>query len=925
MKSKWVASGLAIALGLSGVGMIGFPQMAVAQQQRRKITAAFAEGSRLVKEGSAESLRKALGYFEEVLEFARSSNDQNSQALLLGYLGRLNSQLGENQTAIGYYNQALPISRAVGDRSFESMILTNLGDVYSSLGEKQTAIEYYNQALPISRAVGDRSGEAKTLNSLGVVYMNLGENLKAIEYCEKSLGISRVLGDRATEASIMNNLGNVYSALGKIKIALEYLNVSLFISRAVGDRASEATTLSNLGTVYSALGEKQKAIEYYNQALPILRAVVNRSGEAMISNNLGLVHNDLGEKQKAIEYYNQALQISRVVGDRSGEATTLTNLGTVSLALGEKQKAIEYYDQALPINRAVGDRLNEATTLNNLGRAYDDLGEKQKAIEYYNQSLLMSRAVRYRPAEARTLNNLGLVLKSQKQTAIAIAVYKKSINIYESLRRDIKKLPREAQELYTGSVGGTYRALADLLLTQGRTHEAQSILELLKVQELESFEKAQETKPPIQFPIHPLESQALQVIEKSITSKQPLTLETLKTIAKPLTQNRDRITQDMNNSEIAIGNPKAILNANPNAILIQNLVVNDKLWVLWTNANGNTKAIVVPNVTQKQLSETVTTFRDQIGSPYGNLNALKTTSTQLYNWLIPPQLQTELTQNPKQQLIFSLDHVTRYIPVAALYDGKQYLAQRHTLSNIITTDSNMTDRLTTEGRSPTILALGTSNPHPGFSALPNVEAELNAIVQNGNRGIYPGKIQLNETFTAQSLTDLDNYRVLHIATHGSFNPKSITASFLLLGNGDRLPITDIAKLNNLTTTHLVVLSACETGLSGGGQDGTEISGISGYFLRRGAKSVLASLWSVNDASTALMMQQFYQTLSQTPLTKAQALQKIQQDFISGKLTTKEADAIPRAGGRRYIEGQPPITSLEHPYFWAPFILTGNHL
>jgi CHAT domain-containing protein len=465
-----------------------------------------------------------------------------------------------------------------------------------------------------------------------------------------------------------------------------------------------------------------------------------------------------------------------------------------------------------------------------------------------------------------------------------------------------------------------------LLLTQGRTREAQSILELLKVQELQNYGKDLETKSaPIQFPIHPLEAQALQTIEKSIASKQPFTLESLTRIGQPLVQNRDRITQEMNNSKITIGNPQALLNANPNAILIQNLVVADKLWVLWTNPNGNTKAIVVPNVNKKQLETTIGQFRKQIGNPYSNLNDLKTTSTQLYNWLIPAQLQTELAQTPKQQLIFSLDHVTRYIPVAALYDGKQYLTQRYSLSNIITTDSNMTDRLTIDGRSPTILALGTSKSYSGFSALPNVEAELKAIVKNGNQGIYPGKIQLNEAFTAQSLTrNLDSYRILHIATHGSFNPKDITASFLLLGNGDRLPITDIANLNSLSTIHLVVLSACETGISGAGQDGTEISGISGYFLRRGAKSVLASLWSVNDASTALIMQQFYQTLSQTKLTKAEALQKIQQDFISGKLTTKQADAIDRAGGRRYIEGQPPIESFAHPYFWAPFILTGNN-
>jgi CHAT domain-containing protein len=383
----------------------------------------------------------------------------------------------------------------------------------------------------------------------------------------------------------------------------------------------------------------------------------------------------------------------------------------------------------------------------------------------------------------------------------------------------------------------------------------------------------------------------------------------------------------MNAMPIAIGNPQALLKANPNAILIQNLVVNDKLWVLWTNASGNTKAILVPNVTQKQLNETVKTFRGQIGTPNSNLNALKATSTQIYNWLIPTELQTELKNNPKQQLLFSLDHVTRYIPIAALYDGKDYLAQRHTLSNLITTDTDTIDRLSLNGQPPTILGLGTSKAYGKFSALDNVPAELNAIVKdnannNANLGLYPGKIQLNEAFTATSLTqNLDNYRVLHIATHGSFNPKSITASYLLLGNGEKLPITSIASLTNLNTTHLVVLSACETGLSGVGQDGTEISGISGYFLRRGAKSVLASLWSVNDASTALLMQQFYKTLSETKLTKAEALQKVQQDFISGKFTAKEASTL--RGVRVFIEGQAPPDSFAHPYFWAPFTLTGN--
>jgi len=194
--------------------------------------------------------------------------------------------------------------------------------------------------------------------------------------------------------------------------------------------------------------------------------------------------------------------------------------------------------------------------------------------------------------------------------------------------------------------------------------------------------------------------------------------------------------------------------------------------------------------------------------------------------------------------------------------------------------------------------------------------------------IYPGKIRLDAAFTASSLRDnRDPFRILHIATHGSFNPKSITASFLLLGDGSRLPITDIATLTNLNTTHLVVLSACETGLSGSAQDGTEISGISGYFLYRGAKSVMASLWNVNDASTALMMQQFYKHLA-SGMTKAEALQAVQQDFIQGKLTAKDAPAradveVRVEPGTRATQSQ--LSTFSHPYYWAPFILIGNSL
>ncbi len=193
---------------------------------------------------------------------------------------------------------------------------------------------------------------------------------------------------------------------------------------------------------------------------------------------------------------------------------------------------------------------------------------------------------------------------------------------------------------------------------------------------------------------------------------------------------------------------------------------------------------------------------------------------------------------------------------------------------------------------------------------------------------------LNKAFNYQVLRDnLAGHLILHIATHGEFVPGSAYDSYLLLGNGEKLPIPDIQNLRDLSKIHLVVLSACETALGDTGQDGTEIAGLSYYFLNGGAKAVMASLWRVDDESTRLLMEGFYSNLAKTstesPITKAQALRQAQLSFIQGNQT-----AVPTTDFRASVVVRPrPGTStpanlavgFSHPYYWAPFILIGNGL
>ncbi len=130
-------------------------------------------------------------------------------------------------------------------------------------------------------------------------------------------------------------------------------------------------------------------------------------------------------------------------------------------------------------------------------------------------------------------------------------------------------------------------------------------------------------------------------------------------------------------------------------------------------------------------------------------------------------------------------------------------------------------------------------------------------------------------------------------------------------------------MNDLGGLHLVVLSACETAQGGPDKEGIEVSGLSYYFLTQNVKSVMASLWKVNDASTSQLMQRFYQHLATGKMSKAAALRQAQLAMIQGT----------GGGGDRSFKIEttpdhktPTITrNLSHPYYWAPFILIGNGL
>jgi CHAT domain-containing protein len=317
----------------------------------------------------------------------------------------------------------------------------------------------------------------------------------------------------------------------------------------------------------------------------------------------------------------------------------------------------------------------------------------------------------------------------------------------------------------------------------------------------------------------------------------------------------------------------------------------------------------VPTVGRLKLLEAVQEFRDRLQTPTGSpaeLSKLQQSGQRLYQWLIKP-LEPALTSKSIKHLIFSLDSTTRYIPMAALVAPDQkYLIQNYTISTVLNAGlTDVNDRLPTSTQNVSVLGLGVSLDFPPeFEALKNVEPELKLIVKGANEttGLYSGEKFLNTGFNQQTLADnLKGQTILHIATHAKFLSTNPKESYLLLGNGKKYPIREIQYLRNLGKVHLVVLSACETGLGENDADGKEILGISAYFTGgpSKAKAVLASLWKVNDISTSKLMQRFYQNLAKGTMTKSEALRQAQLSMLQN------------------------TPNYKHPYYWAPFILIGN--
>jgi CHAT domain-containing protein/Tfp pilus assembly protein PilF len=914
-------------------------------------------------------------FVDSLAQLPISEKAQKNEADLIirqVFLEWLLHDLNIEDEVIPKFEASLRIRQANGDRQGEGLILLALGWYYTYIGQPHEAIKRTKLALNIfEHQVDFDAGKALTLTSLGFAYLQLGVHETAQKYFEQALKIHQVAKSDRPRLSAEDFIQAFY------KVAI-FDFAPPQIAQLLHDYAGEGILYQCLGAVHERQKKSALAEKYYKQALAIHQESGFLDLEQWQLSYLVGYHTRLGQYSEALQYVETSQKLEKERRASSGITIQISGRAKPSLNTALYNDAISHYLVAIyfKLNKYKEleaylkqelDNLSgsyQAPSKRRLGYIYEDLGwlytrqrNYLKAIEYHRKALLEYQTLQDSVEAARALANLAYTFQSQSESELAIVFYKQSINTYEAIRASNRDLSRDVQESYTQSIASTYRQLADLLLRQDRILEAQQVLDLLKVQELEDYlrnvRSNQQTAQGIEI-LRPeaeilkqygaLQSSAVKlgqeltqlrkISESQRTPQQQQRLAQLVKLEADLNQQFNQFIDDVavQLQELSRTARRQNLNLEDlnalrdnlrqhNAALLYPLILDDRLELILTTPDAPPLRRTV-SVRREDLNRAIVEFREmmEVGS------SPKPVAQKLYQWLIQP-IAAELKQAGVDTIIYAPDGQLRYIPLAALHDGNQWLVQRYQVNHI--TARSLTDFTPTPRSSRRLLAgafvqgsyeFQIGGQRFAFTGLPYAGKEVDSLATT-----IPGTVKLiDQAFGREAvLPRLSDYTTIHFATHAAFITGQPEDSFIVFGNGDKVTLREIGNWS-LQTVDLVVLSACETGLGGFG-NGEEVLGLGYQFQRAGARAAIASLWAVNDNSTQELMAVFYKALNTPGVTKAAALRRAQLALIVGEEASLDRSRSIGVTTQPASPSRQTSSPFAHPYHWAPFILIGNGL
>lgn len=798
----------------------------------------------------------AANLWQEAVKSYQGEGAMLNQAQALNYLSLAYQELGqwqEAETAIQTSLKLLENFDKLETRGLAifAQALNAQGSLQLATGKTETALATWKQAEAAYEGAANEIGKLGSKINQAQALQALGQYRRAKALLEQLVEQMQSQPDSILKVDGLRSLGVALQTIGNLVQSKEILEESWAISQKLNASADTSATLFSIGNIARDLQQYNVAWAYYEEATKNAK-----DGLVKIQINLNQLSLlvETNQEDSAREFIPEIeANLAKLSPSRTAiyarvnltESMMKMGKGSTDALVGDRErinptKIGQLLATAVQEARKIKDKRAEAYSLNQLGKLYEQNQQWDNAKDLTQEALQIAQELDAADISARGAWQLARILKEQGDRKGAIAAYGNAIDNLQSLRSDLVAINPDVQFDFKENVEPVYRQFVSLLLTpnanQKALSQARETIEALQLAELDNFFR-----------------------DACLDTK-----------------------------------PVKIDDIDVNAAVIYPIILPDRLEVILSLPNQPLRHYAT-QLPAPKVEEILQKLYSSLYLGYSDEDRLQL-SQQVYNWLIRPA-EADLEQSKIETLVFVPDGFLRNLPMAVLYDGKNYAIEKYSIA--LSSGLQLFPQAL-ERQELNILAVGLTEARPGFSALPGVEVEVKQIAADLN-----SEVLLDQKFTRaafQQEVNSESFRVVHLATHGQFS--SNPAETFLLTWDDRLNIQDFdvlfqkRRVGILKPIELLVLSACQTA-SG---DKRATLGLAGLALRSGAYSTLASLWSVNDQSTSVLMSEFYRQLtqSQSPITKAESLRQAQLTMLKNP-------------------------KYKHPYFWASFVLIGNWL
>ncbi|MBD2592943.1 CHAT domain-containing protein [Nostoc spongiaeforme FACHB-130] len=891
--------------------------------------------------------------WQQTAEAFAAQGDKLNQAMALSNLSLTQQQLGkwkEAEQAIATSLQLLETQEQTPtQRRIQAQTLDIQGELELAMGRSQAALKIWQQAADIYKDIGNKEGllqnqinQAQAMQELGLYRRACETLLAALEIEHQDLVISEqklqnLSAKLATTGKLtslqvvgLRSLGDVLRVIGNRKDSELVLAESVKLAQQLGDTQNLAASYLSLGNTFLTLGNQKAqtektttpitftssqnciaqanntAVELYQQAagcyhqaelspdantstnaqLNLLSLLIQTQQWADISTLLPKIQpqlNKLPISHKAI--YAQINLAQNLICLKSAVNPQVSQLSSPLLQqCGVTQKkTTNTGDNTLPPSlipawedvakivttarnhaQILQDKQAEAYALGYLGGVYQEIGDMTNAQRLTEQALRLASSFNTPHIAYRWQWQLGRLRRIQKNQQGAVIAYTGAFETLKSLRKDLTAVINpEVQYTFRDSVAPVYRELVDLLLQgnnsqQKNLKQARDVIEALQLAELDDYfrDACIQAKP----------QQIDQVVDK----------------------------------------------ATPKAAVLYAITLPERLELILKVPGQDNLEHYTTTVTQEELEKNLQQLIERLNDKTSFAYEIQALSQQTYDWLVQP-IQPKLAKNQVKTLVFVLDGMLRNIPMAVLYDrpSQEYLVQKYAL--VLTPGlqlinprplANVPLKAIIAGISKELNFTDENEYFHNLEFVPNELGEIEKEIQNNEKLLDQ---DFRKNILQQHLATA-KFTIVHLATHGEFNSdpeKTFIATWdRLIKIKDLDSLLRAGKTNQPISIELLVLSACETATG----DNRATLGLAGVAVRAGARSTLASLWSVNDESTSELMGEFYRELvhanGRKNISKAEALQQAQLALLNNHNPNKQ---------------------WERPYYWAPFVLVGNWL